>query len=281
MSETYRKFGRAVRYENGTFVHIEEAGQAVEDGRTFSCRPITRSTTLPRLDTAGIEKAVRDIETLARPSLKVERLVVTVGSAVHQFEGREWRETVERVHLSLAFRSTRVLIHRGDFELDDVRNAAAVLQRIGAEREAPRRLRLAPNVAAALLPSLAGVVPPNVKLMQSGGGFDGKGQAIETHQLVDEPWPNWYRPSYRSRPVRAPFHLRALCDVTEIDDGLPRAMALLAPPEPLLLRVLCADGGQIFPATGRITRIDAVAGEARWYPYGAGSFGAEMTVTSA
>ncbi len=276
MSESYRKFGRTVRYENGTFIRVEEAGQAIEDGQAFSCRPITRSTTLSPIDTAELEQTVRDIEALVRPPLTVERLVVTEGVAEHEFEARKWRETIRRVHLSLAFRSTRALIDLGDFQLDDVQHIAAALPRITGEREAPSRVRLAPNVAAALLPSLIGVVPPNLTLSQSGGGFDGKGQPIETREIRDEPWPNWYRPSYRSRPVRAPFHLRALCHVTKIDDDLPRAIALLAPPEPLMLRVLCVDREQVFPATVRVLRIDAVAEEARWYPYGAGSFGAEM-----
>ena len=64
--------------------------------------------------------------------------------------------------------------------------------------------------------------------------------------------------------------------MTEIDQERPRAIALLAPPAGLDLRVLVEDGGDVFPAAVRIARIDAVARETTWYPYGAGSFGAEM-----
>jgi hypothetical protein len=64
--------------------------------------------------------------------------------------------------------------------------------------------------------------------------------------------------------------------VTQIDSDLPRAVALLAPPDRLQLRALFVDGQDVFPATIRVARIDAVAEEARWYPYGAGSFGSEM-----
>ncbi len=276
MSESYRKFGRTVRYENGTIVRVEEAGEAVEEGKTFSCRPVARSNTLAPIDTAPLEQVVREIEDLVRPPLTIERIVVSEGVARHEFDGREWRETIRRVHLSMVFRSTRALIHLGDFDLDDVRAIAAALPRIGPQREAPARVLLAPNVAAALVPHLVGVAPPNVRLSQSAGGFDGKGQPVEARPIGEEPWPNWYRPSYRSRPVLAPFHLRVLCDVTAIDEDLPRAIALLAPPEPLLLRVLCAGRDHVFPATIRVMRIDAVAREARWYPFGAGSFGAEM-----
>jgi hypothetical protein len=42
------------------------------------------------------------------------------------------------------------------------------------------------------------------------------------------------------------------------------------------LRVLVDDGAIAYPATVRVTRIDAVASERWWYPYGGGSFGAEM-----
>ena len=79
--------------------------------------------------------------------------------------------------------------------------------------------------------------------------------------------PNWYRPSYRVRPVRMPFHLRAKPFGT-IDNDAPAGIALVGP-----RRVLLDDG--------RIVSIDlqniAAAGEpALWYPYGAGSFGAEL-----
>ena len=112
--------------------------------------------------------------------------------------------------------------------------------------------------------------------MQSAGGFDGKGSAIETCDVSNGQWPNWYRPSYRVRPVLAPFSLRAACEVTQIDEDLPRAIALLAPIERLTLSVLCVHGQDVFPATVRVARIDAVSEAVRWYPYGAGSFGAEM-----
>ena len=44
-----------------------------------------------------------------------------------------------------------------------------------------------------------------------------------------------------------------------------------------MLRVLCVDGDDVFPVTIDATRIDAVSrDEPAWYPYAAGSFGAEM-----
>jgi hypothetical protein len=73
-----------------------------------------------------------------------------------------------------------------------------------------------------------------------------------------------------------PHNLRLECDVTQIDEARPRAIALLAPADGLTLRVLVEDGPRVYPCTVRVTRIDAVSNERTWYPYGAGSFGAEM-----
>ncbi|HEY3053102.1 MAG TPA: hypothetical protein VGK04_06900 [Thermoanaerobaculia bacterium] len=272
----YRKFGCAVRYENGFIVRGEEAGEAIDDGEPFACHPIAHSVALPQIDAAPLEHTVREIEALSIAPLSIERLVVSEGIAEQQFGARRWRETTRRIHLSLACRTIRALIDLGDFDLEELRAIAEALPNAGDERGTPPRVVLAPSVAAALLPTLVGLAPPNVRLWQSAGGFDGNGEPIEQRQLAEPPWPNVYRPSYRSRPVRAPFHLRATCDVTSIEDELPRAIALLAPPDGLVLRVLCVDRREVFPTSIRVARIDAIATAARWYPYGAGSFGSAM-----
>lgn len=276
MAEVYRKSGRTLRYENGVFVRVDEAGEATEDGPLFRCHPVVRAGDLPEIDRGGVEATVREIVSLVAAPVVIERLVVSEGIADHEFGAHRWRETTRRIHLSLAFRSVRAIVDLGDFDLADVREIVAALPLSGQERNVNGGVRVAPRVTAALLPSLIGAVPPNVRLWQSAGGLDGKGQAIEALPLESRPWPNWYRPSYRSRPVRAPFHLRATCDVSAIDGHLPRAIALLAPPSQMFLHVLCVDGGEVFPARLRISRIEALAAETRWYPYGAGSFGAEM-----
>jgi hypothetical protein len=277
MSELYRKFGRSLRYENGTIVRAEEAGEAIEDGQTFTCRPIAHSVELPPISGGAIDDAVTEIQSIVRPPLTIERLIVSEGIAEHQFGERRWRETTRRVHIAITFGTLRALIDLGDFDLEDVRAVADALPRaVRAETRThtEARIRLAPNVSAALLPALVGIAPLNIQLMQTAGGFDGKGASIETCDSSSAP--NWYRPSYRVRPVRAPFGLRASCDVTRIVEDLPRAIALLAPIERLTMSVLCVRGTTVFPATVRVARIDAVSDAVRWYPYGAGSFGAEM-----
>jgi hypothetical protein len=110
-------------------------------------------------------------------------------------------------------------------------------------------------------------------VVQTAGGVDGYGNPIVE---ADGNWPNVYRPSYRVRPVRMPLNLRIECDRTAIDETAPRAIALLAPLDGTTLRVLIRDGDRVYPATVRVTRVRAVARERTWYPYGGGSFGAEM-----
>jgi len=137
-------------------------------------------------------------------------------------------------------------------------------------------VRLAPNVAAALLPSLVGTNV--VELWQSAAGHDGKGLPVIDQKLTAGPWPNWFRPSYRTRPVRMPLHLRAVAASDNIDNSVPEAIALLAPVAGNVLHVLCVDGDAVFPTTVAVERVLAARPSDRWYPYGAGSFGAEMLV---
>jgi hypothetical protein len=276
MSHTYRKFGRAIRYENGTFVRVEEAGEALEDNDVFSCRPIAERVELPDIDAGEVERVVGDLRAMIAAPLAIERLVVSSGIVEHQFAGRTWREATRRIHLSIAFKSVRTLVDLGDFDVAEVRGIASALVLCGEERTAPQRIVLAPNVAAALLPSLIAVAPPNVRMFQTGGGVDGLGLPVHELELKTKSYPNVYRPSYRVRPLRMPLNVRAECSVTTIDAGLPRAVALLAPPDGPLLRVLCVAPADVYPATVRLARIDAIAAATRWYPYGAGSFGSEM-----
>lgn len=275
MRETYQKRGRSLRYENGTMVRTSEAGEAVEDGVLFACRPIA-APELPEIDSAALRDAAASIRRLVAHPLSIERLVITEGVAEHRFGDKVWTEHHRRIHLSLTRGSMRAFVDLGDFRVEAVNEVARALTDAGAERDAPQRVRLAPRVSAAVLPLLAGIAPPNVTLLQSGGGIDGKGEPVFERPIEWPPWPNWYRPIYRARPFRAPLNLRARCAVTRIDEDLPRAVALLAPAAGLTLRVLLDDRGRVGPATVRMVRIDGVAEETTWFPYGAGSFGAEM-----
>ena len=275
MAEVYRKRGRVLRYDNGFRLDVAECGEAVESGDTFFCRPL-QADALPPIDPAALDRVVGQVKSIVEPPLAIERLIVSDGVAEHDFDGLAWSESNRRIHLAISRRGLRVLIDLGDFDLDDLGVIAAALRDAGPERQPPSRLRLSKSVAAALLPSLVGVSPPNVRLFQSAGGIDGKGNPVEEADLSDPPWPNWYRPSYRVRPLRTPFNLRATFVSQQVDRDLPRAVALLAPVDGLVMRVLCTDGRSSYPSTLRVSRIDGIAVEARWYPYAAGSYGAEM-----
>jgi hypothetical protein len=275
MNEEYRKRGSVVRWENGRVISVTENGLAIEDGGRFECRP-AGGERLSALDPARIQHDASSIQALAGGPVAIERLVIIEGRAEHRFGAAQWSDETRRVHLSLTHGHHRALL---DFEDADLRTIESVARALGRcepnERPSPPRLRLAPNVTAALLPALSGTAPPNVRLLQTGGGLDGKGASIE-EAVAGPPWPNWYRPTYRIRPVKKPFNLRLECGVTEVDRDRPLALALLAPPAGLVARLLVEDGQHAYPVTTRITRIDAVSEQRVWYPYGAGSFGAEM-----
>ncbi len=130
---------------------------------------------------------------MVAPPLFVERLIVARGVADHEFGSERWTEETRRVHLSIAFGRLRAIFDFADFDLAEVTRAIEAFERAGEERQSPQGLRLVPGVAAALLPSLVGVAPPNVALWQSAGGRDGKGQPIEDVRVESPPWPNWYR----------------------------------------------------------------------------------------
>jgi hypothetical protein len=266
--EVYRKRGRVVRREHGHLIRVDEAGEAVDDGETFSVAPLDASTRLPEINAEEVEKFARTIEAMIRPPLSLERLIVLRGDAEHDFDGVVWSETSRRVHLSIARPPIRAIVDLADFSLDLITRVIHALGRTTRQRPRPRHVRLAPNVGAALLPSLIG----SEDLEQAPAPHDGKGRPIERRRVTKSHPPNWFRPSYRVRPVRAWFHLRAIRR-GEVDRALPEAIALLAPIENRTIHVLCADGAAVTVDTSRIA---AIAPEETWYPYAAGAFGAEI-----
>jgi hypothetical protein len=281
MKSLYRKRGTTLRWENGTQIRVTESGVAVEvavdNAELFECYPDPAGDgriAPPPVDGATSLNAVAEEVRTAAHGLTIERLILTEGFAEHEYGDIRWSEQTCRLHLALTRNDLRVLIDTASFDVTGIERIADALRRaVDTEQSPPPRLRLAPNVTAALLPLLAGLAPPNVTLLQTAGGVDGRGAPIVE---AASGWPNWYRPSYRVRPVRAPLNLRLECEVTAIDSARPVAVALLAPVRGLLFRALVDDGIRAWPATVRLTRIDAVATERVWYPYGAGSFGAEM-----
>ena len=250
---TYRKWGRTIRYENGTIVRVEEAGEAVEVDGEFRAYPIAERRALPELR-------------VARCELRAERVVMSDGIAIHEVNGVTWTEHTRRLHVSVVKPPFRMLLDQASFDVDA--SLLELFTRVDGRREPPARMTLAPHVSATMLHSLP------VSLAQRAGDHpDGFGQPVESRPVEGEP-PNWYRPSYRVRPLRAWFNLTAL-PFGRLDDDAPRAVARLGGDD-----VLCVDGGDVFATTLRPGRVVAVGGSAEWVPFGAGVWGADMLLES-
>ena len=271
----YRKQGVVARWENGTLIRVTECGIAIEEGEYFECRPdVGRGFSPPPRGRRAEATPYVDFAVQSLRDLSFERLIITHGFAEHECEERTWHDETDRIHLSLVCGRLRALVDSTTRRLDDIFTIADALQRCEqTERARPTTLRLAPNVTAALLPHLVGRVPSNVRLLQTAGGVDGYGNDVVE---AAGPWPNFYRPTYRVRPLRMPLNLRLECDDTRVDDDAPVAIALLAPIAELTLRVLVVDRQRVFPAAVTVTHIRAVSNERIWYPYGGGSFGASL-----
>jgi hypothetical protein len=247
----YRKQGHVVRWENGTLIRVTESGAAREEGELFECWPEPeRRAGFSPPDFDGLKPVLR---------FSAERVLVVEGYAEHEYGDKRWSERTHRFHASLTHGHLRALVDREE-DVDDI---ARALQRVQHEREAPRHLRLAPNITAAVLPFLEDA-------KQTAGGVDGYGNPITATSA------SFYRPSYRVRPVRMPFNLAIEHERTVIDEDLPRAVALLAPATGTTIRVLIEEKRSVYPSTIEVKNIRAVRKERIWYPYGAGSFGAEM-----
>ncbi len=269
MSERYRKWGRSVRRDGDYLVWVDEAGEAIEEHGVFRTKALADLVDLPSPDEDAVDAAAQEIESIIKRPLMIERLYASEGIVAHQCGEMRWRETTRRVHLSVARPPLRALIDLSEFRFDVVRRVAEALLRAGPERRAPRHIRFAEQVGAALLPSV------RVSKTQSPVPHDGKGQPIFELAVSDQQPSNWFRPSYRLRPRRAWFHLR-VASFGRVDQELPEAIALLAPIGQRTIRVLIADGDDVYPTTVQMRPIAAARPTATWYPYGAGAFGAEL-----
>jgi hypothetical protein len=251
---TYRKWGRTVRYENGTIVRVEEAGEAVEVDSEFRAYPIAERRSLPELPVPSCQ-------------LRAERVVMSEGVAIHETNGVTWTERTRRMHISMVKAPFRMLLDQATFDAHAM--LLDLFARVEGRREPPPRMTLAPRVSAAILHSLS------IDLAQRAGEHpDGKGRPVDTRAAEGEP-PNWYRPSYRVRPLRTWFNLMAL-PFGKLEDSVPRAVARLGDGD-----VLCVDGDRVFATALKPGRILAAGGAAEWYPFGAGVWGADMLLESA
>src|SRR5262249_55163649 len=83
----YRKWGRVVRWENGTLVRVEEAGEAREENGVFYAQPIEHRV-IPSVSEgppADVIAVAEGILRCAQDDTKVERCIVTHGVALHEY----------------------------------------------------------------------------------------------------------------------------------------------------------------------------------------------------
>ena len=268
MSDRYRKWGRSVRREGGRMVNVDEAGEAFDSSGVFQARPIDETRDLAAPDPKGLEAASQEIESIVQSPLILERLFISEANVAHECNGIVWRENLRRVHVAIARPPIRAFVDLAEFRFEVVQRVAAAMMRVGGERPAPKRVRVAENVGAALLPILT------VEKSQMAGQHDGMGLPVAARRVEGDP-PNWFRPSYRIRPRRAWFHLHAE-PAGSIDEDLPEAIALLAPVDSDRIAVLCMDGDRVFPTVVPLRKVLAAQPGVTWYPYGAGAFGAAL-----
>jgi len=272
MREIYRKFGRVIRRENAVLVRADESGEAIEEGGTFSSAPIDDQCPLPEVSADAVNAAAGAIRDVVKPPVTIERLIVSEGAAFHEFQDRRWSDAARRIHVAMARPPYRALIDVAGFSTALIARVADALSCVDGERTL-QRVRIAANVGASLLPSMIG----QIAMQQWAAPHDGKGAWVENVEVTSGAAPNWFRPSYRSRPSRAWFHLRAE-PKGEIDPDVAEAIAVLTgvPVAPPALRLLCLHRGAAFTAVVEPARLVAVHPTADWYPYAAGCFGAEM-----
>jgi len=150
---TYRKWGRTVRYENGTMVRVEEAGEAFEEGEEFRAQPL-RDPHPPFGHLLPLTREKDDMVPLPLAGLQVERVVMTEGVALHQYGDIAWSEHARRMHLSVVRAPYRMLIDQADFDLDAA--LLALFAQIEGRREPPPRKRSTlPMSASRTSPALA------------------------------------------------------------------------------------------------------------------------------
>ena len=207
----YRKWGRVVRWENGTLVRVEEAGEAREENGVFYAQPIVHDVILSREDGEGSQSARAlhlEILRCAQDDVGVERVLVTEGIAIHEYGATRWEETISRVHVAFTRKPWRVLVD--DFDVAGVANA---LSRCEGEKDFEHVL-VPPHIH----------VDSNCEKEQLPGGLDGYGRPIERRRVHGEP-PNFYRPSYRVRPVRKWMNVKPI--PFGVMQDAPRVLALV------------------------------------------------------
>jgi hypothetical protein len=308
---TYRKSGHVVRYElaheRAAFVTVRESGIAEERNGVFTVRAAPwGELASPQLHADALHALVASVHARVAAPLRIERLVATHGAARHAFAdergSREWSDEAARLHISIvsATLPLRVLLDLGSTTADAIdladlevaAHALAIARPHSLEQNAD--VVLEPSVAAPLLLLLAREqqrsIPQLIEQREcaemplDGEGVPVRDSAITAGALL----PNVFRPSYRHRPIRLPFHL-AMREHGVMRPAPFEAVALTAPPrmEGTTLRLhallLATDESTAVHAVCSfdVRSIVAAAAPLRWYPIEGGALGSALLVQDA
>jgi hypothetical protein len=300
MNGRYSKSGRSVRIEILRGEHhrlvIEERGFAIDDGLTFHCSPGGSASAVMVESEVLRENAERFLEIILRSTqtATLERCVIVAGAATHTFEAEDdeqsWSDSSARAHLALRHRNGLI-----ELDLDETEwpQAATHYDRIiatlsSAANETPiETIALGPFVTAALIPELLRLrVALPFEQRPRGETLDGDGKPIAATPLsAAAAWPNRFRPSYRSVPVRLPHDVAiATASLTESESSV-EGIAIIGPivrlRDLLVFRLLLSNGADVtleLP-TGKLQQsVREIGPPLFWMPRMAGVWGQRIVL---
>lgn len=323
VNETYRKRGSTTRLERrgtlATILQTAEHGEATIGDGVFRARTISSAAEPEVLNQSAVQATGSAIEALIKPQLMLERATLLEGVADHWWTDgeseRRWVESNARAHVTILHPERRVRcsmsLGGARLEMLDLGPLAAAVQALTASEWMTRPseildVALEPVVTAELWPALLRMIDGHQEARRQANegleirqgthpdfSIDGIGQTIQRRSLSEvdglAAFHNVFRPSYRIRPVRAPFHLESAglrrasatpkLRVVAVLSGFSTNAGMLGIP------VLCTAGSGSFTGTISMTleewleRLSVCDNEeSEWFPVGAGSHGRRVVV---
>ena len=318
MKHRYAKTGQTVRLErrqaSRTLIRSFESGIAHEEDDVWHARTWEVEGE-PDLDLEDVLDIEKEIDSQLSEGVVISRMTVACGLSEHEIdddpETRRWSDRWVRVHAEIDAPATslRAWVDLGGDSSDSLGHEAigeisSNLADVVLTRETiTGPLRLAPPVAALLWSTLVWETDCRswlsrcsnsaLRIVQREGQVpDGDGQPVLGHVILDceneattlwEELPNLFRPSYKLRPIRAPFHTSA-CEAGNPVSIDIAAIAVLGPiqvdRDEIQMPVLCKRAG-LPPVAGILkirpeeiaSKLLHVETDERWFPHAAGAWG--------
>ena len=198
-SSPFRRGGRGVR--KGRRFSGSAGGRGTSTDKSV-CATLGVGADLARLIRADVAQTLLSVR-----SGRIERFIASAGIATHETNGSHVdRGVAARAHLarqSAVARAHRSRIVRSRNRSDELPTRSRVPATSATRRRASGSRRTSP-------PRCSRRSSASWRWSRRGGGFDGRGQPIETRAVTHDAPPNWYRPGYAVRPrARVAQHPRA------------------------------------------------------------------------